>query len=89
MPKTYLRYVLDRTAGVIASPACNVAVDASGSYVCSGALEDVNVYMVATGRLVRLARYLLLFRVFITVFFALNPLPCCGHRGCVNALGVL
>ncbi len=50
MPKTYLRYVHDRTVGVIASPVCNVVVDPTGTYACTGCLEDVGVWMVRTGR---------------------------------------
>ncbi len=53
MPKTYLRYVLDRTVGLISSPLSNVAVDATGAYACTGALEDVGVWMLKTGRQVQ------------------------------------
>ena len=55
MPKTYLRYVLDRTVGVIATPQSNVAVDSTGTYACTACLEDVGVWMVKTGRQVCIA----------------------------------
>ncbi len=53
MPKTYLRYVQERACGVIASPMGNVVVDATGTYACAPALEDVGVWMLKTGRQVR------------------------------------
>jgi hypothetical protein len=53
MPKTYLRYVQDKAVGVIATPLGNVVVDATGTYACTPALEDVGVWMMKTGRQVR------------------------------------
>jgi hypothetical protein len=55
MPKTYLRYALDRCVGVIASPAANIAVDRAGVYMCTGALEDVAIWNAKSGRQVRAA----------------------------------
>ena len=52
MVKAYLRYELSNTFGVINSNA-NVVYDYSGKLVVSAALENINVWNVRQGVLVR------------------------------------
>lgn len=53
MDKTYLRYVPRRTLGMVVSPTANLAADLGGRVAFSAALEDVNVWNVRQGALLR------------------------------------
>ena len=53
MVKTYLRYSLSASYGVITSPACNIAVDTTGTTLYAGALESVGVWNIKRGVEVR------------------------------------
>ncbi|CAM9484346.1 unnamed protein product, partial [Discosporangium mesarthrocarpum] len=54
MNKTYLRYELSDTFGVIASPQSNAVFDSSGNLAISAALHDVAVWNLRQGSLIRL-----------------------------------
>ena len=56
MVKTYLRYALSASHGIITSPTCNIAVDATGGTLFTGALESVGVWSVKRGVEVRVSR---------------------------------
>ena len=53
--KSYQRYVPAAAFGVIASPTCNVVLDAEGSCAIVGALEEVAVWHIKRGVKVRRA----------------------------------
>ncbi|KAL6045453.1 beta transducin [Balamuthia mandrillaris] len=50
MVRSYLRYALRDTFGVISSSDCNVIYDASGELAVSGALEGVALWQLKTGQ---------------------------------------
>ncbi len=54
MVKSYQRYVPSAAFGVIASPTCNVVLDAEGGSVIVGALEEVAVWHIKRGVKVRM-----------------------------------
>ena len=49
MVKAYLRYTLEASLGVIASPSCNATLDPTGNYALAGTLDSVTVWNVRTG----------------------------------------
>lgn len=53
MNKTYLRYELSETFGVVASPQSNVVYDSTGNLAISAALHDVAVWNLRQCSLVR------------------------------------
>lgn len=53
MPKSYLRYVPERTAGLVASHGSNITVNGRTGLVCTPCLEDVGVWDLRTGQQVR------------------------------------
>lgn len=53
MNKTYLRYELSDTFGVVASPQSNVVYDTTGNLAISAALHDVAVWNLRQCSLVR------------------------------------
>lgn len=53
MVKAYLRYVADRSVGIINSRECNTVVDRSGKLALTGAVEAINVWNLRQGALVR------------------------------------
>lgn len=52
MGRSYLRYELKDTFGIIASPDANAIFDSTGNGAISGGLEDVLVWNLRTGTLV-------------------------------------
>lgn len=53
MNKTYLRYELSETFGVVASPQSNAVYDSTGNLAISAALHDVAVWNLRQCSLVR------------------------------------
>lgn len=53
MNKTYLRYELSDTFGVVASPQSNVVYDSTGNLAISAALHEVAVWNLRQCSLVR------------------------------------
>lgn len=53
MNKTYLRYELSETFGVVASPQSNVVYDSTGNLAISAALHEVAVWNLRQCSLVR------------------------------------
>ena len=49
MMKSYLRYEPEKVFGVITSPTCGVAFDASGNLVISGGVNEVNLWNLRQG----------------------------------------
>ena len=47
--KSYLRYEPGKLMGVITSPGCNVAFDASGNMAMSGGVHEVNLWNIRQG----------------------------------------
>lgn len=54
MVKAYLRYEARDAWGVISTTNCNIAFDATGKLLFTGCLENVGVWNVKQGALVRL-----------------------------------
>lgn len=54
MVKAYLRYESRDTWGVITTSTCNIAFDGTGKLLYTGCLENVGVWNVRQGALVRL-----------------------------------
>lgn len=54
MVKAYLRYESKDSWGVITSAGCNIAYDTTGKLLYAGCLENVGVWNVRQGALVRL-----------------------------------
>lgn len=53
MNKTYLRYELSETFGIVASPQSNAVYDSTGNLAISAALHDVAVWNLRQCSLVR------------------------------------
>ena len=57
MNKTYLRYELSETFGVIASPQSNAVYDSTGNLAISAALHEVAVWNLRQCSLVRIQQW--------------------------------
>lgn len=58
MNKTYLRYELSETFGVVASPQSNAVYDSTGNLAISAALHDVAVWNLRQCSLVSMLQYI-------------------------------